>query len=179
MRGDAYGHVDRLTLVGARSDGPSAATRSMACAFHNRGRWTGRRCCRIHLGNAIQAASKNPDGRAVCRLAQSEDAVLAGYLSRRHRVSFAVLAFFLTLAFAHTAFAQITTATVSGTVKDETAGVLPGVDVVVKNRRHRNLPRTAVTDANGSFTITGLMPGPVRGPVEPVRLPDRLPSNSS
>ena len=29
--------------------------------------------------------------------------------------------------------AQITSATISGTIKDETGGVLPGVDVVVKN----------------------------------------------
>jgi Carboxypeptidase regulatory-like domain/TonB-dependent Receptor Plug Domain/TonB dependent receptor len=56
------------------------------------------------------------------------------------------------------AFAQITSATISGTAKDQTQAVLPGVDVVVKNVE-TGLTRTAVTDANGYFTIPGLPPG--------------------
>jgi hypothetical protein len=35
------------------------------------------------------------------------------------------------VTFASSAFAQITSATISGTIKDETGGVLPGVDVVI------------------------------------------------
>jgi hypothetical protein len=54
--------------------------------------------------------------------------------------------------------AQITSATISGTVKDQTQAVLPGVDVVVKNV-DTGLSRSAVTDANGYFTIPGLPPG--------------------
>ena len=86
--------------------------------------------------------------------------MLAGRLSRHHRASFAflVLFFFFTLAFAHTVFAQITAATVSGTIKDQTGAVLPGVDVVVKNA-DTGLTRSGVTDANGYFTMPGLPPG--------------------
>jgi hypothetical protein len=56
------------------------------------------------------------------------------------------------------AFAQITFATISGTIKDETGGVLPGVDVVVSNL-DTGLSRTSITDANGYFTVPGLAPG--------------------
>ena len=54
--------------------------------------------------------------------------------------------------------AQITSATMSGTVKDQTQAVLPGVDVVVRNV-DTGLNRAVVTDANGYFTIAGLPPG--------------------
>lgn len=56
------------------------------------------------------------------------------------------------------AFAQITSATISGTVKDETGGVLPGVDVVIRNVE-TGLTRSVVTDPNGYFTVPGLAPG--------------------
>jgi len=56
------------------------------------------------------------------------------------------------------AVAQITSATISGTVKDQTGGVLPGVDVVIKNL-DTGLSRSVVTDANGYFTVPGLAPG--------------------
>jgi hypothetical protein len=62
------------------------------------------------------------------------------------------------LAAAPSGYGQITSATISGTVKDQTQGVLPGVDVVVKNI-DTGLSRSAVTDANGHFTIPGLPPG--------------------
>jgi carboxypeptidase family protein/TonB-dependent receptor-like protein len=54
--------------------------------------------------------------------------------------------------------AQITSATISGTIKDETGGVLPGVDVVVKNV-DTGLTRSVATDSNGYFTVPGLAPG--------------------
>src|SRR5262249_52742504 len=56
------------------------------------------------------------------------------------------------------ALAQITSATLSGTIKDQTGGVLPGVDVVV-NGLDTGLTRSAVTDSNGYFTVAGLAPG--------------------
>src|SRR5438552_12261050 len=56
------------------------------------------------------------------------------------------------------AVAQITSATISGTIKDETGGVLPGVDVVIKNL-DTSLTRSVVTDSNGYFTVPGLAPG--------------------
>ena len=70
----------------------------------------------------------------------------------------ACLGAFFVLVLASTAFAQITSATISGTVKDQTQGVLPGVDVVVKNV-DTGLTRSAVTDGSGYFTIPGLPPG--------------------
>src|SRR6184192_4545461 len=62
------------------------------------------------------------------------------------------------LVTASSGLAQITSATISGTVKDQTQGVLPGVDVVVKNV-DTGVTRSAVTDGSGYFTIPGLPPG--------------------
>lgn len=70
----------------------------------------------------------------------------------------AVLIVFVLLASASRGFAQITAATLSGTFKDQTGAVLPGVDVVVKNVE-TGLTRTAVTTPNGYFTMPGLPPG--------------------
>src|SRR5256712_4450610 len=56
------------------------------------------------------------------------------------------------------AAAQITSATLSGTVKDQTGGVLPGVDVVIKNL-DTGLARWVITVANGDFAVPGLAPG--------------------
>src|SRR5215510_1681508 len=64
----------------------------------------------------------------------------------------------LILALAPRGYAQITSATISGTVKDQTQAVLPGVDVVVKNV-DTGLTRSVVTDGSGYFTIPGLPPG--------------------
>jgi len=56
------------------------------------------------------------------------------------------------------AVAQITTATISGTIKDETGGVLPGVDVVITNVE-TGLTRSTVSDSQGYFAVPGLAPG--------------------
>ncbi|MGH9258273.1 MAG: carboxypeptidase regulatory-like domain-containing protein [Vicinamibacterales bacterium] len=56
------------------------------------------------------------------------------------------------------AVAQITSATISGTIKDETGGVLPGVDVVISNL-DTGVTRSVVTDENGYYTVPGLAPG--------------------
>jgi hypothetical protein len=69
-----------------------------------------------------------------------------------------VLAVALLATTASLAVAQITSATISGTIKDETGGVLPGVDVIVKNV-DTGLTRSVVTDSNGYFTVPGLAPG--------------------
>src|SRR5713101_6598356 len=69
-----------------------------------------------------------------------------------------VLAGALLVTTASLTVAQITSATISGTIKDETGGVLPGVDVVVKNL-DTGLTRSVVTDSNGYFTVPGLAPG--------------------
>src|SRR6266571_4034071 len=70
----------------------------------------------------------------------------------------AFLVALLVLAAAAGASAQITSATISGTVRDQTQAVLPGVDILVSNIG-TGLSRSAVTDANGHFTIPGLPPG--------------------
>src|SRR5258705_1316029 len=70
----------------------------------------------------------------------------------------AIVAVVLLLVTASLAAAQITSATISGTIKDETGGVLPGVDVVVRNV-DTGLTRSAVTDPNGYFNVPGLPPG--------------------
>src|SRR5438445_12401729 len=71
--------------------------------------------------------------------------------------TFVVIVVFILLA-ASSSVAQITAAIISGTIKDATGGVLPGVDIVVKSL-DTGLTRSAVTDAGGSFTIPGLPPG--------------------
>jgi len=74
----------------------------------------------------------------------------------RVRVVLVVLVLLATIT--SLAVAQITTATISGTIKDETGGVLPGVDVVVANLE-TGLTRSAVSDAQGYFAVPGLTPG--------------------
>jgi hypothetical protein len=69
-----------------------------------------------------------------------------------------VAAFILVAAVAATSWAQITSATLSGTIKDQTGGILPGVDIVARNV-DTGQSRTLVTNAEGAYTITGLPPG--------------------
>ena len=70
----------------------------------------------------------------------------------------AVLLVVALLASVSPAFAQITSATISGTVKDQTQAVLPGVDIVVKHV-DTGFERSVVTDSSGHFTIAGLPRG--------------------
>src|SRR2546425_11382419 len=85
--------------------------------------------------------------------------IVGAIMRRTHRILFSsTLAAILLLLAGADAVAQITAATISGSVKDETGGVLPGVDLVVKNL-DTGLTRTAVSDTNGFFTISGLLPG--------------------
>jgi len=68
----------------------------------------------------------------------------------------AMTAAFLNLTFWVTiASGQITTATVSGTVVDETAGILPGVTVTIRNLE-TGAARNVVTDGGGDYRVTGL-----------------------
>src|SRR5688572_443301 len=53
------------------------------------------------------------------------------------------------------------TAQISGTVRDQSGGVLPGVDVAV-TQTDTGFTRSAVTDENGNYTLTSLPIGPYR-----------------
>jgi hypothetical protein len=52
-------------------------------------------------------------------------------------------------------------AQISGTVKDSSGGVLPGVDVSV-TQTDTGLKRNAITDADGAYVIPNLQPGPYK-----------------
>ena len=71
----------------------------------------------------------------------------------------AVLFVFLASA---TAWAQAgATAQINGTVRDASGGVLPGVDVTA-TQTDTGLKRNTTTEADGSYTIPNLPPGPYR-----------------
>src|SRR5688572_14534797 len=59
------------------------------------------------------------------------------------------------------AFAQVTTADVVGTVSDSSGGLLPGVTIAVRNDATGNT-ETVVTDDGGNFQILRLAPGRYR-----------------
>jgi len=71
----------------------------------------------------------------------------------------AAIAALLLLAAAPDGFAQITAATLSGDIKDETGSVMPGVLVELTNRDTSAI-RSTNTDESGRFTLSGLPPGP-------------------
>jgi hypothetical protein len=76
-----------------------------------------------------------------------------------HRLRFLGLAVLAIIALsASVAIAQITAATISGTIKDDTGAVLPGADIVVKNFE-TGISRSAVSNGDGAFTLAGLPPG--------------------
>src|SRR5215212_7571678 len=71
--------------------------------------------------------------------------------------AFAVLAALCLLVTAAAAAAQ-STGQMSGTIKDTSGGVLPGVTVTVTNV-NTNIARTAITDEKGTFIVTSLPVG--------------------
>lgn len=72
-----------------------------------------------------------------------------------------VLAVCLNLALSNCAFAQSTTATLSGTVTDGAGAVLPGTKVKVTNEATQ-ASRDSVADAEGRFELPQLIPGPYK-----------------
>src|SRR5437867_10188338 len=56
-------------------------------------------------------------------------------------------------AMAVPASAQVTTATVSGSVRDTTGGALPGATVVLESEARGTKAAEAVTNANGDFVF--------------------------
>src|SRR5262249_45607563 len=57
------------------------------------------------------------------------------------------------------AWAQVDRAALTGTVKDASEAVVPGATVTARNTA-TNVPAQAVTDAQGTYVIAGLIPGP-------------------
>ena len=64
----------------------------------------------------------------------------------------------LVLLSAGTIWAQVTTATISGTMKDSTGAVLPGVKVVILNEE-TGISRTVQTDPAGRYSAPSLSLG--------------------
>jgi len=79
-------------------------------------------------------------------------------MQARDRASFRCFMVLLVVCCGRAAYAQITSATFSGSVKDQTGALLPGVDVSVKNLE-TGLSRGIVTSSDGSYNIPGLPPG--------------------
>src|SRR2546425_1276537 len=69
------------------------------------------------------------------------------------RLSFALA---LTLAFALPAFAQLQGGNITGTIKDEQSGVLPGVLVTLQGV---DATQTFTTESTGEFRFLNLAPG--------------------
>jgi len=74
---------------------------------------------------------------------------------------FVFLFVFLLIAASDVAFAQSTTATITGTVTDASAAVLPGVDIVVTNEG-TGMVRNALTNESGNYTVPLLPVGTYR-----------------
>jgi carboxypeptidase family protein len=72
--------------------------------------------------------------------------------------SIGVLSVFLT---AGLAWAQLSTAQLSGRITDQSAAVLPGVTVTA-TQTATGFTRSDVTDSNGSYVLSNLPPGPYR-----------------
>jgi hypothetical protein len=79
-------------------------------------------------------------------------------MNRCMRVATAASLLVLSLVLAAPVAAQNTSATIVGTITDETGGMLPGVAVVITNTETA-LTRTLVTDARGRYSAPNLPPG--------------------
>src|SRR5688572_31144255 len=55
--------------------------------------------------------------------------------------------------------ASAQTSTISGTVRDDSGGVLPGVTIEVASPALIEKARTAVTDGEGRYSVVSLRPG--------------------
>ena len=76
------------------------------------------------------------------------------------RIAIAVLAGTLILFSSMCLFGQ-STAQISGTVKDESGAVLPGVEVTA-TQTETGVARSTVSNETGSYVLSNLAPGPYR-----------------
>ncbi len=79
---------------------------------------------------------------------------------QRNRI-LAMMGVVLLLALGTSAFAQSTTATITGTVKDESGNVFPGATVTATNTAS-GFTNAAMAGADGRFTLAGLAPASYR-----------------
>src|SRR5688572_3927489 len=70
-----------------------------------------------------------------------------------------VLLCFLLLSLASSALGQGTTGAISGAVKDSSGALVPGVSITVRNLE-TNATRSAISEADGKYSIPGLPSGP-------------------
>src|SRR5579872_5042444 len=82
-----------------------------------------------------------------------------GKVTQKRRAVLFVSVLALLLMHHSMAFAQTTTATVSGLVTDETGAVLSGAQLTVTNTA-TGVKRSVNTDEAGRFVVTQLSPGP-------------------
>ena len=75
------------------------------------------------------------------------------------RVIFVLALLTVVVATTGTAFAQIQGGTISGTVRDEQGGVLPGVTVTAQGV---DATQTFITEATGEYRFLNLAPGPYK-----------------
>ena len=73
-----------------------------------------------------------------------------------HRLIFGIV---LTILLAPSAWPQTSTATVSGTVRDQTGAVIPGASVILTNTK-TNVAAKTVTNEVGFYIFPGTLPGP-------------------
>lgn len=86
--------------------------------------------------------------------------ILVSQLKRVTRIPAAAICALLFLLTA-TAWGQVATGTISGTVDDKSGGILPGAKVVVVNEE-TGITRNLDTDQHGRYTAPGLSVGPYR-----------------
>jgi hypothetical protein len=72
--------------------------------------------------------------------------------------AYLIIATISLLSAAHTACAQGTTGSITGTVTDSSGAIIPGATVTVTNVA-TNLSRTVTTSGIGTYTVTELLPG--------------------
>jgi len=76
-----------------------------------------------------------------------------------NRISYGSVALVATFVLmASDASAQVDRATVTGTVRDDSGGVVPGATVTARNVA-TNVPSPSITDAQGTYSIGALIPG--------------------
>src|SRR5262245_50493017 len=78
--------------------------------------------------------------------------------ARVRRLSAIVLALWSVLASGKALFGQTSTATLTGTIRDPSAAILPGVTVVITSTS-RNTSQSTISNEAGSYVFPAVQPG--------------------